>query len=202
MFMKNFTRSIPAISVVEPRMTFTMPQPVTHGLVAGTLVKATQGWVAVERLKIGDAVQTLDGGLARIHVLDRRMLTPQTDMALIVVPGGCHGANSDLRLVPGQHLLIDTLDDERCNGARFALVPAAALTIDPLVRRHNPQTPVQVVTLMFAVEEVVLANSGVMIHCPGLIDGAGRYPEHSYFPRLDILAARKFLRHRATRHAV
>ena len=196
MFMKDFTRSLPAVTLVEPRLTNTLPQPVTRGMVAGTLLETAKGWIPVQHLKIGDAVQTLDGGLARIHALDRRILSPQSDLGLIHVPGGCHDACSDLMLVPGQHLLIDTLD-----AAPFVLVPAAALTTDPLVRRHDLQTPTEIITLLFADEEVVFANSGVMIHCPGLMDGVGRYPDNSFFPRYDILTARDFLRQRATRLA-
>ena len=196
MFMKDFTRSLPAVTLVQPRPTTTLLQPVIRGMVAGTLVETALGWTPVQNLKVGDAVQTLDGGLARIHALDRCTVSPQSDLSLILIPGGCHDACSDLMLVPGQHLLIDTLAD-----APYALVPAAALTVDPLVRRHAPQTPTEVITLLFADEEVVFANSGVMVHCPGMMDGAGRYPDNSFFPRYDILTARDILRHRAARLA-
>ena len=196
MFMKDFTHSLPAATLVETRPTATIAQPVLRGLVAGTLVETTQGWTPVQNLKIGDAVQTLDGGLARIHALDRRTLTPHADLSLILIPGGCLDACSDLVLVPGQHLLIDTLAD-----APYALVPAAALTIDPLVRPYDLQAPTEVITMLFADEEVVFANSGVMIHCPGMMDGAGRYPDNSFFPRYDLQVARDFLRHRTVRLA-
>ena len=196
MFMKDFTRAVPAVTLVEPRLAATLPQPVCRGMVAGTLVETAQGWTEVQHLKIGQAVQTLDGGLARIHAIDRRTLAPLPDFGMILIPGGCYDACSDLMLVPGQHILIDTLND-----APFALVPAAALTLDPMVRPHFPQMPVEVVTLLFADEEIVFANSGVMIHCPGLMDGAGRYPDTSFFPRLDLPTAREVLRHRAARLA-
>ena len=200
MFMNDFTSFATEIALVEPRATTVIPAPVVTGIVAGTLVETAQGWRDVASLRIGDVVQTLDGGLARIHGLDRRVLQPAAETALIHVPGGCHDACSDLWLVPGQHLLIDTLEDVAI-GAPFALVPALALTSDGLVRRDFPTKAVEVITLLFADEEVVFANSGVLIHCPGVMDGAGRYPENSFFPRLDTTAARAFLKSRAARLA-
>jgi hypothetical protein len=168
--------------------------------VAGTLVESRQGWCPVESLKVGESVQTLDGGLARILGLDRRQLLPAPETALIHVPGGIHDACADLLLVPGQHVLIDTLDDAEI-GAPFAMVPAMALTTDRLVRRMFPHRPVEIVTPLFADEEVVYANSGVLLHCPGLMDGAGRYPENSFFLRLNMTESRAFLQRRAERLA-
>ncbi len=201
MFMNDFTSYATEFSLVAPRVSAVIAAPVVTGIVAGTLLETGLGWRDVATLRIGDAVQTLDGGLARIHGLDRRILQPAAETALILVPGGCHDACSDLWLVPGQHLLIDTLEDASI-GAPFALVPALALTTDALVRRDFPTHPVEVITPLFADEEVVFANSGVLIHCPGVMDGAGRYPENSFFPRLDTLAARAFLKCRAARLAV
>lgn len=200
MFMKDFTRLATEITLVGTRLPDSVPAQVTTGIVAGTLIEAAQGWCKVESLRIGDAVQTLDGGLARILGIDRRCLWPAAETALIHVPGGSHDACSDLLLVPGQHVLIDTLDDAAI-GAPFALVPAMALTADRLVRRHFPSGPVEVITPLFADEEVVFANSGVLLHCPGVVDGAGRLPESSFFLRLDRVAARAFLQRRAARLA-
>jgi Hint domain len=199
MFMKDFTAITTEFALVKPRPALVIPAPVVCGIVAGTLVEATNGWVAVETLRIGDKVQTLDGGLARILGLDRRQMSPEAETSLIHLPGGCHDACSDLMLVPGQHLLVDTLGDEEMAGAPFALVPAVALTTDPLVRRTFPDGMIEVTTLLFADEEVIFANSGVLMHCPSIVDGAGRYPDNSFFPRLDAAAARRFLNRRAAR---
>ena len=76
-----------------------------------------------------------------------------------------------------------------------------ALTTDPLIRRDFPDLKVQVITPLFAEEEVVFANSGVLLHCPSVIDGAGRYPDDSFFPRLDAASAREFLTRRTARLA-
>jgi Hint domain len=195
MFMQDFSRTTTAFYPVE-----TLLAPVTTGLVAGTLLETSTGWRAVETLTAGDCVQTLDGGLARILRLDRRSLPTSQDAPLLILQGGCYDACSDLLLLPGQHLLIDTLDDEISMGAPFALLPALALC-GPQMRRHRPAAALEIITPLFADEEIIYANSGVLMHCPGIADGAGRYPEDSFFPRLDITTARDFLARRMQRLA-
>jgi hypothetical protein len=201
MFMQDFAKITTEITLVSRHFPTVIPAPVIGGIVAGTLVEGERGWVAVETLRIGDRVQTLDGGLARVHALDRRTLAQAAETALILLPGGTHDACSDLMLVPGQHVLIDTLNDASFGTSPYALVPSVALTSDPLVRRSFPGNTVEVITPMFADEEIVFANSGVLLHCPSIIDGAGRYPDNSFFPRLDAATARAFLQRRAARLA-
>lgn len=199
MFMQDIVKLTTAFTRITPRPGRLQSLPVTTGLVAGTLVETTTGWQDVTRLRIGDSVQTLDGGLSRILGLDRRVLKPEPETSLIRIPGGCHDACSDVLLMPGQHVLKDTLEDDACHGAPFILVPAFAMTVDSLVTRHFPDAPVEVITPLFADEEVIFANSGVLLHCPGIVDGAGHAPLDSFFPRLDSQQARAFLTRRAAR---
>ena len=199
MLMQDFVKLTTAFTRVTPNPRATQALAVTTGIVAGTLVETATGWQDVARLRIGDAVQTLDGGLSRILGLDRRILRPEPETSLILIPGGCHDACSDILLMPGQHVLKDTLDDPTCHGAPFVLLPAFAMTIDSYVTRHFPDAEVEVITPLFADEEVIFANSGVLLHCPGVIDGAGKPPLESFFPRLDSLDARAFLTRRAAR---
>lgn len=197
MFMQDLTKLTTAFTRITPRPRAVQSLPVTTGLVAGTLVETAQGWQDVTHLRIGDAVQTLDGGLTRILGLDRRTLRPEPETSLILIPGGCHDACHDLLLMPGQHVLKDTLGDATTHGAPFVLLPAFAMTVDPLVTRHFPEAEVEVITPLFADEEIIFVNSGVLLHCPGLVDGAGRAPLDSFFPRMDSVEARAFLTRRA-----
>ena len=201
MFMNDFFGLSTEFALVAPRLPLVVPAPVVGGIVAGTLLETETGWRSVDSLRIGDRVHTLDGGLSRILALDHRSLAQQAESALIRVPGGLYDACSDLMLVPGQHVLIDTLGDANLGPAPFVLVPAMALTSDPLIRRDFPDGKVDIITPLFAEEEVVFANSGVLLHCPSVIDGAGRYPDDSFFTRLDAASARAFLSRRATRLA-
>ena len=63
------------------------------------------------------------------------------------------------------------------------------------------EAPVEVVTPLFAEEEGLYAQSGVLFHCPSLIDGPQRYPEDSFFPTLELATAQGFLKRRAARLA-
>ena len=197
MFMQDFSRiSAASATAVFPHLHGMAP--VTTGLVAGTLVETKSGWQPVETLTIGDAVQTLDGGLAGILALDRRSFRPETETAPLLIPGGSFDACSDLLILPGQHLLLDTLDDTATD-APFAMIPALALQGRAGVRRHVVATDLHIITPLFADEEVIYANTGVLLHCPGLLDGANRYPDTSFFPRLAPALARAFLTRRAAR---
>jgi hypothetical protein len=199
MFMKDFSRNAAATATaVFPQHRLVVP--VTTGLIAGTLVETKTGWHPVESLAIGDAVQTLDGGLARIMALDRRSFRPEVETAPLLIPGGSFDACSDLLILPGQHLLLDTLDDVATD-APFAMLPALALQGRAGVRRQTTAAILQVITPLFADEEVVYANSGVLLHCPGIMDGANRYPDASFFPCLEPVLARAFLARRAVRLA-
>jgi hypothetical protein len=125
MFMQDFSRdSAATATAVFPHQR--LVASVTTGLIAGTLVETKTGWQPVETLAIGDAVQTLDGGLARILALDRRAFRPEPETAPLLIPGGSFDACSDLLVLPGQHLLLDTLDDTATDAA-FAMLPALAL---------------------------------------------------------------------------
>lgn len=201
MFMQDFAKLTTEFALVMPRSRPVIPAPVIGGIVAGTMVESENGWANVETLRVGDKVHTLDGGLARILGLDRRTLAPEAEVSLIHVPGGRYDACSDLLLVPGQHLLIATLDAANLGTAPYVLVPAIALTSDADVRRSFPDHKIEVITPLFGDEEIVFANSGVLLHCPSIVDGAGRYPDASFFPRLDAAQARAFLLRRAGRLA-
>ena len=124
MFMQDFTKLTTAFAHVTPRQPSVVPAPVIGGIVAGTLVETETGWLPVENLRIGTRVHTLDGGLTRVLALDRRSLAPQAETSLIHVPGGHFDACSDLMLVPGQHVLLDTLGDSTHGHAPYLLVPA------------------------------------------------------------------------------
>ena len=200
MFMQDLTTFAPELSVLVPQPRIPA-RPALSGMVSGTLVESDTGWQRVETLAPGARIQTLDGGLSRLLRLARRMIRPSDELVLIHLPGGCLDACSDLTLLPGQHLLIDTLDDDSLGGAPFALVPALALLALNGPRRIRPSAPVEVVTPLFADEEGIYAQSGVLFHCPSLIDGTQRYPEDSFFPVLDLGPARAFLQRRAARLA-
>ncbi|NBZ88418.1 Hint domain-containing protein [Stagnihabitans tardus] len=192
MFMKDFTRFAEDIAAVPPLESLTSAAVLT-GLVAGTRVETDCGWRDVTALSRGDRVQTLDGGLARILGLDRR----EAEIETLLLPGGYMDACSDLCLLPRQPILVSTLDDPEIGAAPFVLIPAEALGSLPFLSRVKQKA--EVITPLFADEEVVFANSGVLLRCPGVIEGAGPMSMDSFFPTLDLEEARAFLSRREAR---
>ena len=194
MFMQDFTRLAP-FATVFPAL------PVTTGLAAGTPVETRGGWRAVETLRPGDAVQTLDGGLARIVAMDRTWALPAMQGSVLNLKGGAFGNCADLTLLPDQHVLLDLNPSDPVTGglpdALGALIPAQALDGHPGITRRTLRAPLQVVTLLFAEEELVWAASGVLLHCPAIRHGAGSLPQGDIFPTLPAPAARRLLAARA-----
>lgn len=82
MFMQKIKLTT-ASTRVAPRPRITQALPVITGLVAGTLVETALGWRDVATLRIGDAVQTFDGGPSRILGLHLRVLRPEPEASLI-----------------------------------------------------------------------------------------------------------------------
>jgi hypothetical protein len=185
MFIKNFPRT------ATPRA-----QNVTSGLVAGTLIEGPSGWMPVEKLRIGDVVQSYDGGLARVLGLDRNWIAPTPGAYVLHLPGGTLDNCSDLILLPNQTVLMDTLNDAQLPDAIVVLIPAAALEGVLGTRRFAIEKPLEVITPRFADDEAIFVNSGTLLHCPSIIQTQNQ-PESGFFTRLDLAQATAFL-HRTT----
>jgi hypothetical protein len=165
---------------------------VTSGLIAGTLVEGVRGWVAVEDLRIGDGVQSYDGGLARVVGLDRDWITTAVGAYVLHLPGGALDNCGDLMLLPEQNVLVDTLGDAGLPDDLVVLVPAAALESLFRATRVRIEKSLEVITPRFADDEAVFANSGTLLHCPGIRQTAGQ-PASEFFTQLDLAQAQTFL---------
>lgn len=171
------------------------------GIVAGTLVDTATGWRAVETLRRGDAVHTVDGGLREVALVDRQWLLPADNAELVMLPGGLLGAAADMLLPADQHLLIDTWDCDGLTDAVAALVPASRVERAFALPRRRVARPVELVTPLFQNEEVIWANSGLQLHCPGIRQGAQSGPADSFYPLLDDAVATAILTRQASLRA-
>lgn len=142
-------------------------------LLAGTRVETDRGWRDVTALRAGDRVQTFDGGLRPLAAVERVRLAPDPERLALRIPGGRLGACADLTLLPGCRVLLAT-GARRPEAAR-ALVAARALRALPGVTSVPMPGAVAAVRPVFADEEVIWANTGVLIHCPGP-DGSDQFP--------------------------
>ena len=166
---------------------------VSTGLIAGTLGETATGWTPVEDLRIGDAVQSYDGGLARVVGLDREWITASLGAYVLHLPGGALDNCSDLILLPGQNLLVDTLNDADLPDDVVALIPAAALEGVLGTTRARIEKPLEIITPRFAEDEAIFANSGTLLHCPGIRQNALQ-PASDFFTMLDPAQGAAFLR--------
>lgn len=197
MFMQDFTRLTPVEAFPA--------HPVTTGLAAGTPIESAQGWCPVETLQPGMRVHTLDGGLRKIAAMDRTWILPSMQASVLHLPGGAFGNCGDVVLLPDQHLMLDLNPDDYAAAdlpdALAVLIPAAALEGHGHAVRQLQRKPLEVVTLVFAEEELVWAASGLLLHCPGTTRGAGTLPDGETFPRLTAPVARRLLAARAAEDA-
>lgn len=187
MFMQDAARFIadPAQPAVAPNRT---------GLLSATLVETETGWRPAGDLRRGDRVHTFDGGLRPLVAMDRDWLDAGTD--LIRLPGGVLGNAADQMLLPGQHLMIDTWDMAEVIDAPVALIPAEALAGLGGSARSLTGRPAEVVIPVFQTDEVIYANGGLLMHCPGIATGPHGAPDDGYFARLGVAQARAVMRDR------
>ena len=188
MFQNDISRLISTPVFAANRTTV----PVGTGLLASTMIESARGWIRAESLRIGDAVYTVDGGLAPVLGLDRQWLAPQPDVHTVLMPGGTLDNDHDLLLLSGQMLLIDTQGDRMLPDAALVLIPATALIGWRGCTREALAQKTEVITPLFAAEEIVYANAGAMLRCPSVAEGAHAGVQTD-FTRLDLRQAWAFL---------
>lgn len=143
----------------------------TRGLLAGTKVATAMGWRAVEAMAAGDMVLTFDNGLQAVKEVRRDtfwvadMMVPAA-YASVMVPAGALGNSQELELLPDQGVLVETEAACDAHGDPFAVVSAKALVGYRGITRTGPRTQVEVITLVFADEQVIYAEGGALVHCP------------------------------------
>lgn len=142
----------------DPRDFHTVP-----AMTAGTMVETESGWMPVERLSLGDAIYTFDGGLAPIAGLRQTRLSPGAQ--LWHVPGGALNNCDDMYLTRDQHVMIFDDNAEDLYDTPYVLVPAPALQGFRGTRQIDSLPNAVAVEVTFATEEVVFANTGMMLRC-------------------------------------
>lgn len=145
----------------------------TRGLIAGTRIGTAMGWRPVEALAAGDMVLTFDNGLQPLVDVRREVYwlsdrLPERD-ALVVVPAGAMGNTVDVAVPSDQGVLIESEAACDAQGDPFAVVRAKHLDGFRGVHRAMPPVQMEVVTLVFANEEVIYAEGGILLHCARMV---------------------------------
>jgi len=155
-----------------------------RGLLAGTRIDTDQGWRLVETLVAGDLIHTRDGGLRPLKQIDRMFFAGSDGLAalrrVLMVPGGALGNCTPFFLLPDQHLMFVSAYAEAALGTPFTLVAGRALAGHRGITPMRLDGPVEVITLRFAEEEVIWANTGVLMHCPSVDEPEGAFQSEFY----------------------
>lgn len=155
----------------------------TTGIMAGTKVATTQGWVSVETVQVGQQVLTFDGGLQTVIAVTRRMLMVDVrDFASwpLFVPAGSLGNREDMTILPHQSVMIESDAAEDMTGDPFALIPATVLSGFRGISQTRPAEWVEVIELHFAQDEIVFANIGTLFLCRAQADLLSDAPATDY----------------------
>lgn len=155
------------------------PKPVASGLLSGTRIATTMGWRPVEALAEGDRVLTFDAGLQQISRVSRIRLWDgsegcPTGLWPIQVPPGVLGNRTNMEVLPGQGVMIESDAAEELYGDPFALIPAQAIEEKPGVYRSKPRGELEVIVLQFSSEQVVFSDTGALFFCPSTLDALDR----------------------------
>ncbi|MFV0359782.1 Hint domain-containing protein [Tropicimonas sp.] len=164
------------------------------GILAGTMVETGRGWSPVEDVLPGTMVQTFDGGSRAVRRVCHRPLEHLLGqgMNIVHVPAGALDNCSDLELLAEQRVLLDLAEADSAFGAPLVLVPAGALDGWRGIRCRESMQPMTAVSLIFDDEEVVFANTGVLMHCPTAeLTGSARISD--FFTPLDFGPCRHLL---------
>lgn len=165
---QNTALKTETLSIVTPAAINTKPHR-NAGLIAGTLVETAVGWRRVELLRVGDHVQTFDGGLRQLRRVERSYYGADHGgyalTGILHVPGGALDNCDDLFVMPDQMLMITSEVAADLLGTPSVLIPATALIGYRGITRQQPQGLVEAITLGFDDEEVIYANSGLLAHC-------------------------------------
>ncbi|HSF62912.1 MAG TPA: Hint domain-containing protein [Paracoccaceae bacterium] len=125
--------------------------------VAGTRILTPGGEVAVEDLRPGDMVVTLDEGARPLRWVGSRTVAAEGAFAPIRIRAGTFGAHRDLRVSPQHRVLVRDVLADLMFGEPEVLVAAKDLVNGRSVRREAGGT-VTYVHLLFDRHQVVMAE--------------------------------------------
>lgn len=123
--------------------------------VRGTKIETDEGCVAVEDLKAGDMIRTVDNGLQPLRWVGRRVVPAENAFAPILIRKGALGNTEDLRVSPQHRILLSGWRAEINLGLPEVLVPAKSLINGETILRETGGE-VEYFHIMFDQHELVM----------------------------------------------
>ena len=155
----------------------------------GTRIATPQGERAIETLRAGDKVWTLDHGSQVIRWAGSRRVAAIGALAPILIPAGCLGNSRDLRVSPQHRMLIGGWQAELLFSSHEVLVAACHL-VDGRRIRPVAGGEVEYFHILFDRHEIVLAEGAPSesLHpgeqALGALDAVARGEVLALFPEL------------------
>ncbi|NIZ59418.1 hypothetical protein DL239_00350 [Sedimentitalea sp. CY04] len=146
-------------------------RPQAGGFLPDTLVETDRGFVQVRDVKAGDKVYTFDGGCQEVKSISHSVPRLTT---LVHVPAGALGNDVDLMLPSDQMVALELATAERLFDVPLVMTRLISLAG---YKGINPALPERMarIHLKFQEEEIVWAESGMLLHVAGdSIDSAFR----------------------------
>ena len=126
--------------------------------VAGTMIDTPSGPVAVEALRPGDLVTTLDDGAQPLRWIGSRETQAEGSLAPICISAGSFGAETDIWLSPQHRVLVRDIWAELLFGDSEVLIKAKDLINGKTVRQVPSDQPVTYVHLLFDQHQIVTSS--------------------------------------------
>jgi hypothetical protein len=167
--------------------------PVFPCFAAGTLIETDTGPVAIETLKAGDLIRTMDNGLKPIRWIGMRRISGRADMAPIAIRAGALGNFRDLRVSPQHRMLVSDWRSEMYFGEAQVFIAAKHLTNDTTIR-SMPCDEITYVHMSFDQHEVIFAEGAPSesLHLGSMtmstLDRASQAEVLNLFPELKVQA--------------
>jgi Hint domain len=143
--------------------------------VEGTRIATPSGPRAVEALRPGDLVLTLDNGSQPVRWAGSVMAKGSGATAPVLIPAGTFGPHAEVRLSPQHRVCLAGWAVEMTTGATEVLVRARHLVVAGVAECRDPGR-VRYVHLMFDAHEIISANG---LWCESYRPGPASLAAHS-----------------------
>lgn len=172
------------------------------GFAVGTMLPTPNGWRAVETIVPGDPVETLEGDVVPVLEVRRSRIEPGSSSAngpirLFEVPPCALGNRVLSVLMPEQCVLFDGPIAEELFGTPLVGVRATDLEGHFGICGFDLAEPTVGYRIVFDLEEVIVADGGMMVICPAADDlrptATTEEYENDQFPVLSRRQAERFL---------
>jgi hypothetical protein len=143
--------------------TFKNAKPVAYasGLTPGTLIETMRGPRAIEKLKLGDLIENIDGDLQPLRSLSRQKVRGTGGSAPIRISPGGIGNSETLLVAPMHRVLLTGWQAELYFGQDEVLIEARSLVNGTTVARQEV-VQIEYLSLGFDAHQIILAQEALV----------------------------------------